>query len=588
MKNFLEELKERNFWRTLVAYPSVAFVLLQVVEFFINNYDLDARYLTATFIACAGFFPVALVWNWFHGESGSQSFRKMEIGAYMLFTVISVSSVSWYMMTTEAELPSINTATEPARSIAVMPFLNPGEDAAVQYLCDGIAESLINWLAAQHDIKVTSKSSSFRLREEANDPVGLGDRLGVDSVLQGRLEKIGDQIIISASLVDTRDGSQIWGDRLMRPNNELLYLERNIVDAITAGLSLNVTNPVSDRAASGGTNNPQAYQHYLRGHYLIQATARESIDEGLVELRSAIRLDPAFGLPYADIADALIQKIYYSIDRSPVLLGEARTAALSAVALAPGLPEAHTAMAGIQVYFDFDWRAGEQAYQQAIDLKPNSPVPFHRYSDFLWLTLRLDRAIEMAHKAIAQDPLDSSSLHAVGIANLMAGHTEIAAEAFGEWNQFHPQSRWSYVKYALALSLSNRCDLAMERLAVVEQLNNGRVSPLLESWMALSFNACNEKALLEQSLQRIELDFAEDGIGDPAAMIWLYLISGEIDPVIEIMAEMLESDSVYVSFFQFFGVDRFGLQASNELASHPRYVEMVTQLDFPREIQELE
>ena len=581
MSNFLDEPKQRKVWRVLVAYPGISFVLLQVVEFFINNYDLDARYLTACFIACAAFLPVALVWNWLHGEEGRQPVRKLEVGVYTFFTVFAVSLLSWYWMSTDAEFPSFETPARPVQSIAVMPFLNPGEDAGVQYLCDGIAESLINWLAAQNDMKVISKSASFRLREETQDPLEVGERLGVDSVLQGRLERVEDQIVISASLVDARDGSQIWGERLMRPDSELLYLERNIVDAMTSGLSLNVTDSGSKLAASGGTDNSQAYEKYLRGHYLIQATAARSIDEGLEELRAAIRLDPTFGLPYADIADALIQKTFYAIERSPELVGEASTAALSAVALAPSSPEAHTALAGIYAYYDFDWAASEQAYEDAIALKPNSAVPYHRYSDFLWVTLRLNRSIEMAEKGVEIDPLDSSSMHGVGMSNLIAGRYEESVKAFGDWNSFYPQSAWSYVKYALALSLNGQCDIAVERLAVAEQLTNGKGSMLLQSWMLLSYDLCGEDSLRDRSIERIELDLAEDGIGDPPALVWVRLVQGDIDSIIELLQQALQSRSIIVPFIQLYGHDIFKIEGFTELAKDPRYIEIVKQMGFP-------
>lgn len=580
MKEFLEQLKQRKIWRTLVAYPSVSFVLLQAAEFLINNYDLDPRYLTATFIACGAFLPAALIWNWNHGESGAQAIRKSEIGAYGLFSVIAIGFVSWFWLTTEQPAPSLKTMTESATSIAVMPFINPGKDAGVQYLCDGIAESLINWLAAQDDVKVSSKSASFRLREETDEPSDIGKRLGVDSVLQGRLERIGDQVVISASLVDTRDGSQIWGERLMRPDGELLFLERIIVDAITAGLSLSVTNPHSNMTASGGTNNPQAYEKYLKGHYLIQATSDQSVDEGLDELRAAIRLDPSFGLAYADIADALIQKMFYSMDKSPELIGEARTAALSAVALAPASAEAHTALAGIYVFLDFNWAAGEQSYENAIALKPSSPVPYHRYSDFLWVTLRTDRALEMAQKAVALDPLDSSSLHAVGLTHLIAGRYAESAAAFAEWNRFHPQSAWSYVKYAFALSLNGQCDLAIERLAVAEQLTQGR-SPLLQSWMALSFHVCGELELLARSAARLEADLAEDGVGNKTALIWLRLVEGDIDRSVEILRHGVENRTILVPFMQIVALESLGIEGFTKLARDQRYIDMVEQANFP-------
>lgn len=581
MKNILEELKERKIWRTLIAYPGVSFVLLQAVEFFINNYDLDARYLSATFIACAAFLPVALIWNWYHGETGHQNFRKGEIGAYGIFTLVAISLVAWFWLSTDRAAPSLATPVTPVHSIAVMPFLNPGADPGVQYLCDGIAESLINWLAAQHAVKVSSKSASFHLREDAENAMEIGQRLGVDSVLQGKLERVGAQIVVSASLVDARDGSQIWGERLMRPDSELLYLERNIVDAITAGLKIKVTKPGSELAASGGTDNPEAYEKYLRGHFLIQATELDSIDQGLEELRAAIRLDPAFGLPYADIADALVQKIFYAIERSPELLGEAKTAALSAVALAPDSAEARAALADIYAYFDFDWAAAERTFDEAIALHPNSPVPYHRYSDFLWVTLRTTRAVEMAYKAVEQDPIDSSSLHAVGLSYLIAGDYDASAKAFGEWNRFHPQSTWSYVKYAVALSLNGQCDVSMERLATVRQMTNDEASMLRESWMALSYHICDEPALFARSAARIEADLAEDGVGEPSAIIWVRLVQGDIESSVEMLQQAIQSRSVLVPFVQLYGLDIWGSEGFKTLGRDPRYIEMVNSLNFP-------
>lgn len=133
MRNVLEGLKQRKIWPVLIAYPSVCFVLLQAVEFFINNYDLDARYLSATFIACLAFFPAALIWNWYHGEAGHQDFRKIEISAYGLFALAVISLVTWFWSSTDRAAPSLASPAEPTRSIAVMPFVNPGEDPEVQY-----------------------------------------------------------------------------------------------------------------------------------------------------------------------------------------------------------------------------------------------------------------------------------------------------------------------------------------------------------------------------------------------------------------------------------------------------------------------
>ena len=122
-------------------------------------------------------------------------------------------------------------------------------------------------------------------------------------------------------------------------------------------------------------------------HYLIQSTNEESISMGLEELRAAIQLDPSYARPYADIADSLTQSLFYGTLQGEELIGEARSAAYAAVALAPRLAESHTALANMLQFFEFDWAGADRAYEAAIALEPNSPVPYHRYSDYLAVTL---------------------------------------------------------------------------------------------------------------------------------------------------------------------------------------------------------
>jgi len=581
MKKILTQLKERRIWRVLVAYPSVTFVLLQAVEFFINNYELDARLLTASIIAAAVLLPAAIIWNWRHGEVGQQAVSRSESGAYAISAVATVAVVFWYWTTAPADPRIAASRVEPARSVAVMPFENGGEDADVQYLCDGIAESLVNWLATVPDIKVVSKSASFRLRDDANDTAKLAAVLGVDSVIRGRLEKIGAKIVISASLVDTRDESQLWGERLVRPIEELIDLERSIVSAIKNGLRLKVAGDDGESRASGGTNNAVAYEHYLRGHYLIQSTNLDSINDGLEELRTAIKVDPRFARPHADIADALSQMLSYGVFQGNELLGEARNAAHTAVALAPELAEAHTAQATIHQYFDFDWPAADASYEAAIALSPQSPVPYHRYTDYLVLTFRFDKAKEMAHRAVEIDALDSSSLHAVGLAYLMAGNFDIAATAFGEWNRFHPGSRWSYVKHALALSLDGQCEASFAQAEIVEGMTNGRASALMESWLAWGYKVCGNEEWYARSKERIEA--AQRAKPDPfdPGLAYLHALEGNTDALVDMFTRIVEAGKPFTLFGKLFSIDYLGWGISDTMPTDPRYLTLLDKLDFP-------
>ena len=572
----LERMKERRIWRVLVGYPSVAFVLLQAIEFFINNYGLDARYLTVGIIVAVLLLPAAIVWNWKHGEVGAQSFTRGEVSTYVI-SVVAAGFVATWFFNVSPPPDRGGSATERAHSLAVMPFENPAGDTNVQYLCDGIAESLINWLASMPDIRVVSKTASFRLREQSGDVAAVARALGVDSVLTGQLEQVGGQVVVSASLVDARDQSQLWGERLVQPAEQVLALERSIVSALTAGLSLTVGEDPPSKA--GDTNNPDAYRRYLRGHYLIQSTNSDAVQQGLDELRAAIRLDPEYARPYADIADSLSQMLFYGMVEGEAFFDEARNAAYTAVALAPELAEAQTALATMLQYFEFDWAAVDAAYEKAISLQPQSPVPFHRYNDFLAFTLRFERAREMARRAIAIDPLDSSSMHAVGITELVAGDFAEAARALGEWNRFYPQSTWSYIKHGAALALDGQCEAALDQVAAVEKLRAGRMSALARSWNIWTRKICGDAAWRPLALALLEeqQEYAPDRLsaGNVAPLILL----GRTDELIARMTVSVEARDPLIMFLPFYGRSYPGWET--HLATDPRFQALVEPLNFP-------
>jgi TolB-like protein/Tfp pilus assembly protein PilF len=578
MQRLISSFKERRIWQVLIAYPSVTFIWLQVVEFFINNYDLDERFLTASIIAAILFFPAAVIWNWRHGEVGAQPFTRTEFAAYGVFGIITIIGVGWYWNATPSHIRADDRDYEPARIVAVMPFENSGDDAEVQFLCDGIAESLINWLATVPDIKVVAKSASFRLRDDVNDTAKLADVLGVDGVISGHLERIGSQLVISTKFVDTRDNSQLWGERLVRPNNEVLYLERSIVESIKDGLKLEASN---DKSQSGGTEDPAAYEHYLRGHYLIQSSNSESIDVGIDELHKAIEIDPRFARPYVDLADAMSQKIYYGIEYFDELVEEARGAAYTAVTLAPELAEAHTALAMILQFFVFDWPAVDAAFEAAIALEPQSAVSYHRYAVYLVLTMRPERGKEVAARAVEIDGRDSSALHAIGLTAMFSADFQTAAQYMGEWNRYHPNSRWSYVKHALALSLNGDCERALQQATKAEELLDGDPPALIDSWLLWGYKVCGNDKSYSRSKARIEAKIAEDPDHIDPGYLYLYAIEGDTDSLVELVGRVIENKHPITPFMGIFQIDFLGWGVSDTMPTDPRYLAMLEELDFP-------
>lgn len=581
MGGLLEQFRERRVWRVLVAWPSVAFVLLQAIEFFINNYDLDARFLTAGMIVAIGLFPAGIVWNWRHGEAGRQRFSSAEVSSYVLFGAATLLAVGWYWRETPVQRESPVRESPAVRSVIVLPFENVGGDDELGYLTEGIAESLINWLSGLPDVRVVAKTAAFRFAGTPVESAELRREFDVDTVLRGELELLGENLVISASFVSLQDESQIWGERLVQPLDEVIYLERSIVAALTDSLQLQLSDDQEKPAASGRTDNPEAYRRYLRGHHLIQATNVESIEQGLDELREAIRLDPQFGQPYADIADALSQMVFYGIYDDPALMGEARNAAYSAVALAPELPESYTALATMHQYLTFDWASVEEAYQKAVAMNPQSPAPYHRYADFLWVTLQFDKAREMARRAIEIDPLDGSSMHAVGVVELFAGNFAAAVDAFGEWNRFHPESRWSYVKHAVALSMNGQCDESASQIEAVELLTGGRMSNLMNGWVGWSHRVCGRQEEYARKRDHVLAAAARNPERIEPVLISFYMAEGQLDKALDLLERMIESRHPTMMFLQINFLDYMGTPGAAEIHEDPRFKKLMGELNFP-------
>ena len=579
MQKMIRELRERRFWRVLIAYPSVTFVLLQAVEFFINHYGLDERWLTATILGAIILLPAAIIWNWRHGEEGEQPFVRSERIFYLFSLVITAGLVSWYWQATPVQVRGQPSKQIDTPVIAVLPFELKNKPGDLQYLADGIAENLINWLSSIPGVKVVSSTASFRQRGKAGEPKALADSLGADQVVIGSLEVVNGQLESSVSLVDARDESQLWGERFSAAMDDQISLERSIVNSLQKKFLTDEAN--TSLRVSVGTDDSLAYQAYQRGHFLIQSTDSARVQEGLEELRRAIRADPAFGWPYADIADALSQMLFYGESGDLGLLGEARSAAYSAVALAPRLPEAHIALAAVHQYIDFDWQAAEQAYETAISLTPQSPAPFHRYADFLWVTLRFDRALEMAMRAVESDPLDGSSMHAVGISYLFAGRFTEAAEAFGEWNRFYPENRWALTKHAVALALGGQCEQSETQAERVMEMTGNKPSILMLSWLAWSYHVCKNQSKYQQAKQRLQALADEDPESLDPGLIYYFALENRGDLAVALLRRLVDQGSPVLMFAQVLVPDYLGWPDITRGEAGAAYLELIRQLNFP-------
>lgn len=583
MRGLLRELKERRVWGALAAYPAAAFLLLEAVDYFVDNFDLDAKLIRLSLIIVIGGLPIALLWNWHHGRPGRQSVGRKEVLSYVALAALTLVAAGWYWAAVPTSVASRAAAPSAAavKSIAVLPFQNVRDDVDIQFLCDGIAEDVINWLAAVPGVRVIARSSAFALRDLSERPDEVGQRLNVESVLTGRLERHGDDVVVNAALVDARDNHRIWGDRFARPATKALELEKAIASAIVEPLRLKLSNAPAAHMDRRGTDNTEAYQQYLQGRFLSQTPTSGDSNQGLEQLREATRLDPGFALAYAGIADALIQQAFFSAAPSSQIVGEARTAAQSAIALGPDLPEGYAALGSVRFFFDFDWQGADEAFKQAIALGPTSAVAYVRYADLLMALLRFEEAQSTAHKALEIDPIDASALHAVGITKFWGGDFEGAAEAFEDWARIHPDHTWSHVKHGLALAFSGKCDEALAVAETAEELSRGWGSAFMQAWLAWLYHLCDREELFNRAVNRIQRGIEDNRIEDPVAVVFVYSAIGDESKTLDWMEKMVDQRSSTAAFLQIFKQPYLRSVVPATLQKNPRYLELLRRMNFP-------
>jgi TolB-like protein len=295
-------------------------------------------------------------------------------------------------------------ATPSLESIAVLPFVNASGDPNMEYLSDGISETLINSLTQLQRLHVVARATAFRYKGKETDPQVVGRELNVRTVLMGRVRQKGDTLSVQVDLVDASTGAQLWGEEFERQATDVLSVKQAISREIIDKLRLRLTGEEQQKLV-GSDSNGEAYELYLKGRYYWNKRDGESLEKSVEYLNQAIAKDPNYALAYAGLADSWFTAAWYRLVPPQVGYEKAREAANKALTIDQNLAEAHTTLGAVKAYYDWDWTGGEEELKRAIELNPNYPTAHQRYSLFLPIFGRFDEAIAEAKRAQQLDPL---------------------------------------------------------------------------------------------------------------------------------------------------------------------------------------
>ena len=356
-------------------------------------------------------------------------------------------------------------------SIAVIPFATPGGSADTEFMGDGLTESLIASLAHLPDLKVKSRNSVFRFKGKEVDPQQVGKELTVDALLTGRVIQHGDSVQVSAELTNVQDNTAIWGERYERKASDILGLQQQIASDIADKLRSKLSGAEKLRVTKQGTQNPEAYQLYVKGRYYWNKRTKADIANGISYFQQAIDKDPSYALAYSGLADSYNVLSFFT-DPNDVM-PKAKAAAEKALELDPTLARPHANLALYLSGYQWDFSVAEAEFRKALELDPSDATAHQWYSQYLsMIGGRAQEAIDEGNRARQLDPLSLAVGWAQADAYSFARQYEKSEELYRKLIADNPSAVIPHAEFALSNWYQRKYPQAMQEYATYAQLGD--------------------------------------------------------------------------------------------------------------------
>jgi eukaryotic-like serine/threonine-protein kinase len=463
-------------------------------------------------------------------------------------------------------------------SIAVLPFTNVTGDANTDYLSDGITESLIGNLAHVPELKVKSRNSVFRYKGKDVDMQKVGGELSVSALVSGRVVPRGDSIEVSAELTDVRDNTEIWGQHYSGKSTEIISLEQQIAGDLAEKLHSNLSNSEKQQVAKQGTQNPQAYELYLKGRYSWNKRTLSDLATAISYFNQAIAKDPAYALAYSGLADAYSVLPTYGA-RASENYPKSNATARKALELDPTLAHPHAVLGSNEIEYDWDFAGGEAEIKRALELDPNDATAHQWYGwDLGLIGGREQEALAEINRAHQLDPLSLIISYDVGIIHLFGRQYDDAIAVCKKLVNDNPTYAPAHSCIADAYIGKRMYPQVIEEYKMVVQLSENPSRAAFESALIQGYPSGGWKGALAKCLefsiaQRKTQPSSENG--SPYYIGALYAELGERDQAFQWFdTAYQEHDTHLLSLNTDFTLD--------PVRSDPRFAELVRKVGLPQ------
>jgi len=451
------ELKRRNVVRVAIAYAIVSWLLLQVADVILDNIESTTWVFQATLLLLIIGFPVAIIFAWAFELTPEGLKKEKDVGRSesvthltgrkLDFVIIGVLSIAVVVFAVERfasveQTPSSSLSTDDRRSIAVLPLDNLSPDPENAFFADGIHDDLLTQLAKIGSLKVVSRTSVLEYRDSPKNMREIGRELGVATLLEGGVRRVGNSVRINVQLIDAKTDEHLWAetyDRELTAEN-IFAIQREIATSIAGELQVTLSRDEVARIGLLPTQSTIAYDLYVRGRFFWSQRTEEGFNRALEYLNQAIEEDPNFALAYAGVASiyVLMGHELFSWSHPKDSYPKAQAAARRALELDDTLAEAHSVLGDALLRYDWDFISADREHQRAIALNPNYGTGHQWYSHYLLPMGREKESLAHSLRALELDPLNLIiNLH-LGWHYFYVGEYELAIEQLQQTLELSP------------------------------------------------------------------------------------------------------------------------------------------------------
>jgi len=476
--SFLEELKRRNVIRVAALYVVASWLVLQVADILLDAFEVPSWGMRLLFAILLLGFPMVLLFSWIFELTPDGLRREADISrsadtpasgrkiniltiVLLLLTVGIVVLDRVIPETPPDDDPGANASiSAPRDSIAVLPFVNLSDDPANVYFSEGLAEELLNMLAAIPDLQVTARTSSFSFKGKDLDIPAIGRSLNVANVLEGSVRKSGNRVRITVQLIDVENGFHLWSETYDRDTDDIFAVQDEIAEAVVGALRVSMLG----EAPRARETDPEAFSAYLYSLHFYQQRTRDGYEKAVTYAQQALDIDPDYapawvllGSTYSN--QALTGQLPYREANELAL-----AAAEKALAIDPDYPFAYSARAWVAMQYERDYAAAAEYFRQALALSPDDPVILSNAAVLAVRLGRVDEAIDFTRRSLVRNPISTAAHSNLSDQLSRAGQIKEAIDAAREAVELGPANAFARVNLAAAYLLSGQAANAIEEI----------------------------------------------------------------------------------------------------------------------------